>query len=134
MKIYGKVSGNRLSVLPPELGALDLIGNKQVFRLEYNPWVANIQEQFDARGAQGVMDFIRSDQYKYFYGRQTSVLIVDSIATVFRGYLGKGDFQRWDRVLTILTNIAVHHNVAVSRLMTGIVLLKLLEFLTYYEA
>ncbi|KAE9417640.1 hypothetical protein Angca_002404 [Angiostrongylus cantonensis] len=64
------IQGNRLSVLPPELGALDLIGNKQVFRLEYNPWVANIQEQFDARGAQGVMDFIRSDQYKYFYGRQ----------------------------------------------------------------
>lgn len=45
--------------------------------------------------------------------KETSVLIVDSIATVFRGYLGKGDFQKWDRVLTILTNIAVHHNVAV---------------------
>ncbi|KAJ1351469.1 hypothetical protein KIN20_007478 [Parelaphostrongylus tenuis] len=28
------------------------------------------KEQFDARGAQGVMDFIRSDQYKYLYGRQ----------------------------------------------------------------
>ncbi|KAJ1362271.1 hypothetical protein KIN20_021780, partial [Parelaphostrongylus tenuis] len=61
---------NRLTVLPPELGALDLIGNKQVLRLEYNPWITNIQEQFDARGAQGVMDFIRSDQYKYLYGRQ----------------------------------------------------------------
>ncbi|KAJ1362286.1 hypothetical protein KIN20_021798 [Parelaphostrongylus tenuis] len=28
------------------------------------------EEQFDARGAQGVMDFIRSDQYKYLYWRQ----------------------------------------------------------------
>ncbi|VDM80543.1 unnamed protein product, partial [Strongylus vulgaris] len=64
------VQGNRLTILPPELGQLDLIGNKQVLRLEHNPWVPSIQEQFDARGAQGVMDFIRSDQYKYFYGRQ----------------------------------------------------------------
>ncbi|KAK6018889.1 leucine Rich repeat-containing domain protein [Ostertagia ostertagi] len=64
------IQGNRLTVLPPEVGALDLIGNKQVLRLEHNPWVPSIQEQFDARGAQGVMDFIRSEQYKYFYGRQ----------------------------------------------------------------
>ncbi|KAL6727902.1 hypothetical protein Aduo_009740 [Ancylostoma duodenale] len=64
------VQGNRLTILPPELGQLDLIGNKQVLRLEHNPWVPSIQEQFDARGAQGVMDFIRSEQYKYFYGRQ----------------------------------------------------------------
>ncbi|KAK5974692.1 Ras suppressor protein 1 [Trichostrongylus colubriformis] len=64
------IQGNRLTVLPPEVGALDLIGSKQVLRLEHNPWVPSIQEQFDARGAQGVMDFIRSDQYKYFYGRQ----------------------------------------------------------------
>ncbi|KJH50518.1 transcription initiation factor IID, subunit [Dictyocaulus viviparus] len=44
---------------------------------------------------------------------ETSVLIVDSIATLFRGYHGKEDFQNWERVMTILNNIAVHHNVAV---------------------
>ena len=37
------IKGNRLTILPPELGLLDLIGNKQVLRLEHNPWVQSIQ-------------------------------------------------------------------------------------------
>ncbi|KHJ76680.1 leucine Rich repeat-containing domain protein [Oesophagostomum dentatum] len=37
------IQGNRLTILPPELGLLDLIGNKQVLRLEHNPWVPSIQ-------------------------------------------------------------------------------------------
>ncbi|KAK6049662.1 Hus1-like protein [Cooperia oncophora] len=44
---------------------------------------------------------------------KTSVLIVDSIATFFRGSVHKDDFQNWRRVLTILCNVALHHNVAV---------------------
>uniref|UniRef100_A0A1I7X6L2 Leucine rich repeat containing 7 n=1 Tax=Heterorhabditis bacteriophora TaxID=37862 RepID=A0A1I7X6L2_HETBA len=65
------LQGNRLSTLPPEIGKLDLIGPKQVLRLEHNPWVPSIQEQFDADGAQGVMQYLRSDNYKYLYGRQS---------------------------------------------------------------
>ncbi|RCN26720.1 hypothetical protein ANCCAN_27552 [Ancylostoma caninum] len=42
----------------------------------------------------------------------TSVLIVDAVATFFRGCSSKEDFQRWRDVLTIVGNIAVHHNIA----------------------
>ncbi|KAK5975911.1 hypothetical protein GCK32_014402 [Trichostrongylus colubriformis] len=44
---------------------------------------------------------------------KTSVLIIDSIATFFRGSLHKDDLQNWRRVLTILCNVALHHNIAV---------------------
>ncbi|KAJ1362289.1 hypothetical protein KIN20_021801 [Parelaphostrongylus tenuis] len=44
--------------------------------------------------------------------KKTAALIVDSVALFFRGCPGREDFQNWKRVLTILGNIAVHHNVA----------------------
>uniref|UniRef100_A0A8C4QT14 Ras suppressor protein 1 n=1 Tax=Eptatretus burgeri TaxID=7764 RepID=A0A8C4QT14_EPTBU len=62
------VQGNRLTVLPPELGALDLIGPKQVFKAENNPWVAPIADQFQL-GISHVFDYVRSDVYKFLYGR-----------------------------------------------------------------
>ncbi|CAJ0598169.1 unnamed protein product [Cylicocyclus nassatus] len=44
---------------------------------------------------------------------ETSVVIVDAIATFFRGCTEKEDFQKWRNVLTMLYNIALHHNIAV---------------------
>ena len=44
-------------------GALDLIGPKQVFKAENNPWVAPIADQFQL-GISHVFDYVRSDVYK----------------------------------------------------------------------
>lgn len=34
-----------MTVLPPEIASLDLVGPKKVLRLENNPWVQPIAEQ-----------------------------------------------------------------------------------------
>ncbi|KAK3793962.1 hypothetical protein RRG08_023057 [Elysia crispata] len=65
------IQGNRLTVLPPELGSLDLVGSKQVFKAGSNHWVAPITEQFQI-GVSHVFDYIRSDTYKFLYGRHIS--------------------------------------------------------------
>ncbi|GFN83976.1 hypothetical protein PoB_001048200 [Plakobranchus ocellatus] len=65
------IQGNRLTVLPPELGGLDLVGSKQVFKAGGNPWVTPIAEQFQI-GASHVFDYIKSDTYKFLYGRHIS--------------------------------------------------------------
>lgn len=57
------IQGNRLAVLPPELGALDLASQRCVVRMDKNPWVAPIEDQL-ALGISHVMDYIRSDTYK----------------------------------------------------------------------
>jgi len=62
------IQGNRLTVLPPELGNLDLTGQKQVFKAENNPWVTPIADQFQL-GVSHVFEYIRSETYKYLYGR-----------------------------------------------------------------
>ncbi|KAL3837058.1 hypothetical protein ACJMK2_022445 [Sinanodonta woodiana] len=62
------VQGNRLTVLPPELGNLDLVGSKQAFRGENNPWVTPIADQFQI-GVSHVFEYIRTDTYKFLYGR-----------------------------------------------------------------
>lgn len=62
------IQGNRLTVLPPEIGYLDLTGPKNVFKMERNPWVHPILEQFQL-GASHVFEYIRSDTYSYLYGR-----------------------------------------------------------------
>lgn len=62
------VQGNRLTVLPPELGNLDLVGSRQVFRGENNPWVNPIADQYQV-GVSHVFDYIRSETYKFLYGR-----------------------------------------------------------------
>ncbi|ESO90047.1 hypothetical protein LOTGIDRAFT_192139 [Lottia gigantea] len=62
------IQGNRLTVLPPELGNLDLVGTKQVFKADNNPWVTPIADQFQV-GVSHVFDYIRSDTYKFLYGR-----------------------------------------------------------------
>jgi len=62
------IQGNRLTVLPPEMGNLDLIGTKQIFKADNNPWVTPIADQFQV-GISHVFDYIRSDTYKFLYGR-----------------------------------------------------------------
>uniref|UniRef100_A0A8C2AI07 Ras suppressor protein 1 n=1 Tax=Cyprinus carpio TaxID=7962 RepID=A0A8C2AI07_CYPCA len=62
------IQGNRLTVLPPELGNLDLTGPKQVFKAENNSWVTPIADQFQL-GISHVFEYIRSETYKYLYGR-----------------------------------------------------------------
>ena len=78
------IQGNRLSVLPPELGLkfnivlrkevrhnifglfkgnLDLTSNKSVIRMENNPWVAPIADQLQV-GLSHVIDYLRSETYK----------------------------------------------------------------------
>jgi len=47
-------------VLP---GNLDLVGLKQVFKAENNPWVPPIEDQLQI-GVSHVFDYIRTDTYK----------------------------------------------------------------------
>ena len=44
-------------------GTLDLVGTKQVFKGENNPWVPPIADQFQV-GVSHVFEYIRSDTYK----------------------------------------------------------------------
>ncbi|CAG5130532.1 unnamed protein product, partial [Candidula unifasciata] len=62
------IQGNRLTVLPPEMENLDLVGTKQIFKADGNPWVAPIADQFQV-GISHVFDYIRSDTYKFLYCR-----------------------------------------------------------------
>ncbi|CAI5446274.1 unnamed protein product [Caenorhabditis angaria] len=64
------IQGNRLTMLPTEIGYLELIGQKKTLRLEHNPWIPDIQEQFDLGGGAAVWGYIRSEKYKYLASRQ----------------------------------------------------------------
>jgi len=63
------VQGNRLTLLPPSVSELDLIGPKSIFRLHDNPWVAPIAQQLEL-GPSHVLDYIKTDTYKFLFGRQ----------------------------------------------------------------
>ncbi|KAK6644431.1 hypothetical protein RUM43_000698 [Polyplax serrata] len=65
------IQGNRLTLLPPEIGNLDLISNKSVFRMENNPWVTPIADQFQV-GIPHVLEYIKTETYRYLYNRQTA--------------------------------------------------------------
>ena len=45
------------------LGNLDMVGLKQVFKAENNPWVPPIADQLQI-GISHVFDYIRTDTYK----------------------------------------------------------------------
>nr|AAW27262.1 SJCHGC02104 protein [Schistosoma japonicum] len=62
------LQNNRLAVLPPELGVLDLCGPKQVAKLSGNDWVSPIEDQLQV-GLSHVFDYIRSETYKFLYQR-----------------------------------------------------------------
>lgn len=57
------VQGNRLTVLPPEIGNLDMMSNKAVIKLEGNEWITPIADQLQV-GINHVMDYIKSDTYR----------------------------------------------------------------------
>ncbi|KAL1140877.1 hypothetical protein AAG570_000805 [Ranatra chinensis] len=65
------IQANRLTLLPPELGNLDLTGNKAVLRMDFNPWVAPIDDQLQL-GVSHVMDYLRSETYKFLYNRSVT--------------------------------------------------------------
>ena len=37
--------GNRLTVLPPQLGQLDFLSSRKILKLDNNPWVPPIEDQ-----------------------------------------------------------------------------------------
>lgn len=57
------IQNNRLTVLPPEIADLDLLGQKSVLKMEENPWVQPISEQY-LLGISHVLEYIKSDAYK----------------------------------------------------------------------
>lgn len=63
------VQGNRLSILPPEIGNFDMTSQKSVFKFEGNEWVKPIAEQLQL-GMSHLMDYLRSETYK-LYGSQS---------------------------------------------------------------
>ncbi|QQP52390.1 Ras suppressor protein 1, partial [Caligus rogercresseyi] len=62
------LQGNRLSVLPPTLGSLDFLSSRAVLKLDNNPWVQPIEETL-ALGVSHVIEYIRTETYKYLYKR-----------------------------------------------------------------
>lgn len=45
------------------VGQLDLVSNKSVLKMDYNPWVAPIADQLQV-GISHVIDYIRSETYR----------------------------------------------------------------------
>lgn len=71
------MQGNRLQVIPPELGALDLIDQKdpnaKTLRVENNPWIAPLRDAL-THGVEPFWNYIRSDNYRRLYeGHPTGV-------------------------------------------------------------
>lgn len=57
------IQSNRLTVIPPEVGTLDLSSNKSVLKMEENPWVQPIAEQY-LIGISHVLDYIKTEAYR----------------------------------------------------------------------
>lgn len=57
------LQGNRLTILPPEIGNLDMTSNKSILKLEGNEWVKPIAEQLQL-GISHLIDYLRSETYK----------------------------------------------------------------------
>ena len=64
------IQNNRLTVLPPELGNLDLSSSRSVVRMEGNPWVPLIADQLQI-GVSHVIEHIKTDAYRFLYARHT---------------------------------------------------------------
>merc|ERR1711862_178333 len=62
------LQGNRLTVLPPQLGQLDFLSSRRILKLENNPWVPPIEDQL-IMGVSHVIEYIRTETYKYLYSR-----------------------------------------------------------------
>merc|ERR1712241_46969 len=62
------LQGNRLTVLPPSLGHLDFLSSRSILKLDNNPWVPPIEDQL-MLGVSHVIEYIRTETYKYLYSR-----------------------------------------------------------------
>merc|ERR1712226_1352602 len=62
------LQGNRLTVLPPQLGQLDFLSSRKILKLDNNPWVPPIEDQL-ILGVSHVIEYIRTETYKYLYSR-----------------------------------------------------------------
>ncbi|XKL61043.1 hypothetical protein PGB90_008100 [Kerria lacca] len=65
------IQANRLTVLPPEIGNVDFLSSKSVLRMDFNPWVPPIADQLQI-GISHVIDYIRSETYRYLFSRHTA--------------------------------------------------------------
>lgn len=57
------VQGNRLTILPPEIGNLDMASNKSVFKFEGNVWEKPIADQLQL-GVSHLQDYLRTETYR----------------------------------------------------------------------
>lgn len=57
------IQGNRLTILPPEIGNLDMSSNKSVFKFEGNEWVTPIADQLQI-GINHLMEYLKSETYR----------------------------------------------------------------------
>lgn len=57
------VQGNRLTILPPEIGNLDMVSNKAQFRFEGNVWEKPIADQLEL-GVGHLAEYLKSGAYK----------------------------------------------------------------------
>lgn len=57
------IQNNRLTVLPPEVGFLDLQSSKSVLKMEENEWVQPISEQY-LLGISHVLEYIKTEAYR----------------------------------------------------------------------
>ncbi|KAI6213367.1 hypothetical protein M3Y94_00141900 [Aphelenchoides besseyi] len=63
--------GNRLQVIPPDLGLLELVSAKKnshkVLRVENNPWIGPLRDALYRDGVLGFWNYVRSDNYRRLY-------------------------------------------------------------------
>merc|ERR1719510_2751422 len=62
------LQGNRLTVLPPSIGSMDFLSSRSILKLDNNPWVPPIEDQL-MLGVSHVIEYIRTETYKYLYSR-----------------------------------------------------------------
>ncbi|CRK88857.1 CLUMA_CG002604, isoform A [Clunio marinus] len=65
------IQNNRLTVIPPEIANLDLYNTKSVFKMEENPWVQPIVEQY-LLGISHVLEYIKTEAYRILYNRHVT--------------------------------------------------------------
>ena len=84
------LQGNRLTVLPPQLGQLDFLSSRRILKLENNPWVPPIEDQL-IMGVSHVIEYIRTETYKYLYSRhiQANVPLPDKSEKISKRTLSR---------------------------------------------
>lgn len=57
------IQGNRLTMLPPEIGDLDMSSEKSSFKFDGNEWVPPIADQLMI-GVSHLQEYLRSETYR----------------------------------------------------------------------